>query len=350
MRNNPIIAAASFTMMLALQVSADTFILQDGSKLEGRILREENGNYVIEVQVTRSIKDEKIVAKADVAKIEREKPDIKAFEPIAALVPAPDMLGQDQYAARIQTVEKFLSEHRGSSKTKEARAILATLKQEANEVLAGGIKVNGQIVPPAEYRANALEIDARGREKKIRELINSSNYPAALRAFSEFDREYKGTQPHSSILPLITQTITRYTSEVQEQLAGYDKRLKDREAGLSRMQVDVRRDTEAAIAEELAIAEQQFKKEREARIGWVTVQPFLKPTMEETLNFGKLELNRVNMAISQVPADCGKAYREALQKISAATDETARNAALTEARSAGVSAKYLAILEATAKR
>jgi hypothetical protein len=336
--------------MLALQVSADTFILQDGSKIEGRILREQGDHYVIEVQITRSIKDEKLVAKADVAKIEREKPDIKAFEPIAALLPVPDLLGTDQYAARIQAVEQFISEHRGSSKIKEARAILATLKQEANEILAGGIKVNGQIIPPAEYRANALEIDARGQEKKIRELISSSNFLAALRAFAEFDRDFKGTQPHTDILPLITQTISRYMAETQQQLASYDKRLKDRDAGLTRMQFDDRRNTEAAIAEDLALAEQQYKNERQARLGWVTLHAFFKPSMEDTLNFAKQELTRLNAAISRPPADAGKAYRDALQKINSAADDKARAATLAEARSAGVPPKYFAILEAAANR
>lgn len=333
-----------------LQVSADTITLQDGSKLEGRIVRQDGDNYVIEVQVTRSIKDERTIPKKDVARIEQEKPDLKAFEAIAVLVPVPDMLGPDQYAARIGTVEKFLSEHRGSNKTKEARAILATLKQEANEILAGGVKISGNIVSPADYRANALEIDARGREMKIRELISSSQLPAALRAFAEFDREFKGTQPHTGILPLITQAISQYMADVQQQLAGYDKRVKDREAGLTRMQFEDRRTTTAAIAEQLADAEQRLKTEREARLGWVTIQPYYKPTMEETLNFGKQELNRINNAISQPPPDAGKAYREALQKINSAADATARTAAVSDARTAGVPDKYLATLEAAANR
>lgn len=349
MRPSPFTAAALFTM-IALQVSADTFILQDGSKLEGRILREDATNYVIEVQVTRSIKDERTVAKADVAKIEREKPDLRAFESIAALVPAPDLLGPDQYSSRIQTVEKFLIEHRGSSKSKEARAILATLKQEANEILAGGIKVGGRIVPPAEYRANALEIDARGQEKKIRDLLSASQFLDALRVFAEFDREFKGTQPHTAILPLIAQTITRYMAEIQQQLAGYDKRVKDREAGLTRMQFEDRRNTEAAIAEETAVLQALLKTEKDARLGWVTPHPFSKASMEETLNFGKLELNRLTAAISKPPADSGKAYREALQKISTAADDKARTAAVAEARTAGVPPKYLANLEAAANR
>lgn len=347
--NPTAIATAVLVTILALPASADTFILKDGSKLEGRILKEDGENYVIEVQVTRSIKDEKTVAKADVAKVEREKPDLKAFESIAVLVPAPDMLGADQYAARIQAVEKFLGEHRGSEKTKDARAILATLKQEANEILAGGIKVNGQVITPAEYRANALEIDARGQEKKIRDLIGSSHFLDALRAFSTFDSEFKGTQPHSAILPLITQTIGRHTAEVQQQLAGYDKLVKDREAGLTRMQFEDRRNAEAAIKEELAAAEKQFKSEKDARLGWVTIQPFFKPSMQETLNFAKLELTRLNAVIGKTSPDSGKAYREALQKMSTA-DAKARTAILSEARSAGVPAKYFANLEAAAKR
>jgi hypothetical protein len=335
---------------LALQLSADTIILQDGSKLEGRIVRQDGEHYVIEVQVTRSIKDERTIAKKDVVRIEQEKPDLKAFEAIAALVPVPDMLGADQYAARIRAVEQFLSEHRGSNKSKEARAILATLKQEANEILAGGVKIGGNIVSPADYRANALEIDARGQQMKIRDLIGSSQFLAALRAFTEFDRDFKGTQPHTEILPLITQAISQYMADVQQQLAGFDKRVADRDAGLTRMRFADRRNSEAAIAEQLADAEQRLKTEREARLGWVTIQPFYKPTMEESLNFGKQELNRLNNAISQPPADAGKAYRDAFQKIKSAADEKARTAAVSEARTAGVPDKYLATLQAAANR
>jgi hypothetical protein len=348
MKPNPIATAALLTI-LVLPLSADTFILKDGTKLEGRILKEDAESYVIEVQVTKSIKDEKTLAKADVTKVEREKPDLKAFESIATLVPAPDMLTADQYAARIRAVEKFLSDHRGSEKTKNARDMLATLKREANEILAGGIKVNGQVISPAEYRANALEIDARGQEKKIRDLIGGGHFLDALRAFASFDTEFKGTLPHSALLPLISQTIGRYTAEVQQQLAGYDKLVKDREAGLSRMQVVDRRNAEAAIKEELAAAEKQFKAEKDARLGWYTIQPFFKPSMQETLNFAKLELNRLNAAIGKQTGDSGKAYREALQKLSGADAKT-RTTILSDARSAGVPAKYLAKLEAAANR
>jgi hypothetical protein len=342
------LAAALFLTLLVPQTRADTFVLKDGSTIEGQLLREDAENYVIEVQVTRTIKDEKIVPKADVDKILREKPDLKAFESVATLVPAPDMLTSEQYGTRIRAVEKFLSEHRGSAKTTEARAILATLKEEANEILAGGIKTGGRILPPAEYRANALEIDARGGEARIRELVAGGNFLQALREFKQFEVDFRGTRSHTELLPLIQQTINRYLAEIEQLRGSYDKRMKERETGLERMQFDDRRNAQAAIAEELELAEQQYTKEKAERLGWITPHPNITKSLDDTLSFGKQELSR--LAATPQTHDTGKAYRDALRKISTTPDATARNAALAEARSAGVPANYLSKLEAAAAR
>jgi hypothetical protein len=341
-------AFSACLMTLALQANADTFVLKDGSTLDAAILREDDTSYVLEVRVTKSIKDERVVAKADIAKIQREKPDLIAFEAIAKLVPVPDMLTADQYGVRIRSVEKFLSEHRGSSKSKEARAILATLKAEANEILAGGIKVNGKIVPPAEYRANALDIDAGVQEARIRGLVTDGQYVAALRAFSEFDRDFRNTKSHSALLPVILQTISAYLAQTEQSLATYDVRLKEREAGLRRMRLDDRRNTQNALNEEAAELGARLKSEKDAKVDWVTPHPFFKPSLEQTITFGKQEITRLT-AIGSAPAvDAGKAYREALQKIQSATAPAAISAVISDARTAMVSPKYLAILEAAA--
>jgi hypothetical protein len=334
---------------LAFQANADTFSLADGSTLQGTILSEDETSYVLEVQVTKSIKDERVVAKADVVKIQREKKDLTAFEPIAKLVPTPDALTAEQYASRISAVEKFLKEHRGSAKSKEARAILATLKAEANEVQAGGIKIKGKMLAASDYRANALDIDAGLQEAQIREFLAKGAYVAALRAFSGFDREFKNANAHAALKPLILQAISSYLAQIEQTLAGYETRLKERETGLQRMNLDARRNTQSALAEEAAAIEARFKAEKDAKLGWVTTDPYFKPSLEETLTFGKQETTRLS-AIAPTPlgGDAGKAYREALQKILNAANAAAATAALTEAKNAMVSAKYLAILQAAA--
>jgi hypothetical protein len=332
---------------LTLPLAADVFTLKDGSTLEAKILRQNADSYVLEVQVTKSIKDERVVSKADVVKIRASKPDLPAFDAIAKLAPTPDFLTAGDYAARIRAVEKFLADHRGSSKSREAKNMLATLKTEAAAIQAGGIKMNGRLLPAAEYRDDACEIDSRAGEAAIRALIKDGNLLAALRKFSGYDRDFKGTRAYSSLLPLVNQAITAYLAQVGESLDTYDSRVKEREAGLQRMSPADREATTSAILEETAALEARYKAEQEAKIEWVTTHPYFKPALEDTVGFGKQELARLAAAPAPT-SDPAKAYREALRKIRSASDPSAATAAVSEAKAAQVPERYLAILETTA--
>lgn len=341
-------AFCSVFCALVFAAHADTFTLKDGSTLEGNILREENGSYVLEVQVTKSIKDERVVPKEDIVKIQRTKADLVAFESIAKLAEIPDILTEEQYAERIRAVEKFLKDHRGSSKSREARAIIAKHKAELEQISAGGIKIDGQIIPPADYRANALEIDAGVAEKRIRNLLTDGQYLQALRAFSSFDADFRNTRQYAALQPLMLQVMKQHVAEVEQTLAGYDKRIAERQAGLVRMQMDDRRNTEAALKEEQAAFEARLKSEKDAKLGWVSTDPNFKPSLDETLSYGKQEINRLTNLATMPQTDAGKAYRETLQKIQNADTTAAITAALSEARAAMVPQKYLSTLESAA--
>lgn len=337
-------------LCLSLAAYADTFVLKDGSKLEGKILREEDGSYVVEVQVTKTIKDERVISKADVVSVSKEQPDLAVFEEkVSKLVPTPDGLGIEDYELRIRTVEKFLSENRGSSKTAEARRILDTLKSEANEVLAGGVKVDSRVIQPSEYRANAYEIDARIEAAKVKRLVEGQRLLEALRAFSAFDADFRNTQARSELLPLVKRAIQSYLAGISQSLANFDARAKERQTGLSRMSATDRRITENAIAEETAASEKRLKAEKDAKIGWVTTDPHFKPSLEETMNFGKQELTRITSSETAQAPDGGKAYRDALSKIHSSREKSAATAAISAARTAGVPQRYIDNLEAAAK-
>jgi hypothetical protein len=334
--------------ILALSAKADTFTLKDGSRVEGTILREDDTSYVVEVRVTKSIKDERVIPKENVVKVEGEKKDLIAFETIAHFIPAPDALAAADYASRIAAVEKFLKDYGGSSKMKQANAILSVLKKEANEILAGGIKVNGKIITAAEYRANALDIDAGIHEARIHALLKEGRYLEALRAFSAFDRDYRNTKARAALQPAILQTINGYLAQTAQSLADYGALVKEREVGLQRMQPDERRKTQEALADEAVGFEKQLKAEKEAKIGWVTTHPSYKPSLDETMSFGKLETTRITASATQPAVDAGTAFRDALRKIQNSTDAASKSAALSDAKTAMVSEKYLAILEAAA--
>lgn len=341
-------AFALFSLVaIALPVYGDTFVMKDGTTFEGTILRQNDTSYVVEVQITSSIKDERVVAKADVGKIDKAKPDLAAFEAIAGFMPVPDALTADDYAGRIKEVEKFISTYPGSSKTPDARKMLAAIKSEASEIVAGSVKLDGKIIPAEAYRANAYETDARIEAAKIKKLVDESRYLEALRAFSAFDRDFRNTGVHDELSPLVNRVIHTYIGEISQSLASFDARSKRRQVGLERMPVDDRRASERAIAEENSALEKRFAAEKAAKVGWVTTHPFFKPSLEETVTFGKLELARLAKQNKLPVVDGGKIYRDTLSAIQAG-DKTAVAADLTSAKNAAIPQRYLDTLEAAA--
>ena len=303
---------------------------------------------MIEVKVTKNIRDERVIAKADVEKIERVRPDKLAFAALEKLIPTPDLLTSADYAKRIRTVEQFVAKYRLSANLKDAKEMLATLKSEANEILAGGIKLNGKIIPAAEYQANAYDIDARIQEAQIRRLASDLKYLQTLRTFINFERNFRHTASYRALIPLINQVITSHMAEAGQLLATFEAREKERKTGLDRMPRAARRLTENAIREENATMEAQFIKEKDARIGWVSVHPFCKSTLDETMVFGQQELARLATVRDEPVVDGGKAFRDTLRLIQSKGEAAAITTAITAAKAAMLPARYIAILEAAA--
>lgn len=335
-------------LAVALPCAADTFLLKDGTTLNATIVSEVEDSYTLEVQVTKSIKDERKILKSDVVKITRELPDEVAFESIAKILPTPDMLTAAQYAAKILIVEKFVKEHNSSKKLPDAMAILATLKSENEAVVAGGIKFNSKILSSAEYQANAYDFDARVQETKIRSLVNASQFLQALRVFAEFERDYRNTISNSALRVLMRQVIQAHVLEAKQALQTLDARTKERISGIQRMALGDRKNTETAIKEEDAQIEARYKAEKDAKQKWVTTSPFHKASLSDTVKFGEEEFTRISKAQAVGGVDGGHIYREAWTAVRSGNSAAAL-AALAAAKTASIPTRYLAPLEVTAK-
>lgn len=344
-------SAAAFCLLAGSFSSlADIFTLKDGSTVEGKILHEDATSYVLEIQVTKSIKDERTVAKAEIAKIVREQLDMTAFAALQKLVPTPDFLTADEYLQKISAVNQFLKTYPASSKTREAKVILETLKSEAAEVNAGGVKTNGEMITPAAYKANAYELDARVQEARIRNLVAERQTLAALRVFSEFDNDFRTTLSYGTLAPLMKQLAQAEVEEARQQLLTLDSRLKERQVGLDRMTHEDRPVTERAIKEQDEAIEARFNAEKDAKISWVTTSPFHKPSLEETVRFGDAELARLASVTTVLGVDGGRVYREAWSAIHSGADASSVSTAIAAARTASIPPRYLEVLDTAAKK
>lgn len=348
MKPNPALAALC-CLTLALPCSADTFALKDGTSLDAKIVSETPDAYVLEVQVTKSIKDERTVAKADVVKVSREQPDFKAFQAIAKLVPTPDLISVADGQARIAKVEKFLKDHGTASTAKEAKVILATLLKESAEISAGGIKVGGKVISTQEYELNAYDLDAQVQEAKIRGLVDDGEFLGALRLFSEFDADYRTTLSYGALLPVIRQLIQNQAAEARQSLATLPGRLKARDLGLLQMATADRGVTREAIQEEASQLESRYKAEKNSKFTWVTMEPFHKGSLEDTAKMGETELVRLAAIKTVLGVEGGKSYREVYKAVHDGANNATVTAALGRAKTALVPARYLTPLEDAAK-
>ncbi len=337
--------AAAF---LAIQPAhaSDTFHLKDGSILEGRILEDRGESYLLEIQVTPSIKDERLVAKEDIDRIEREEPDAAAFAAIRELDPIPDLLGEGEYETRITAIREFIAEHPDSGYATEAREILDSHLAEAEVIAAGGIKIGGELLAPEDRLANAYYIDSRIAETAIRRLIHESSMLSALRRFREFEEDFTDSEAWHSLLPLMRQVTTSHRNTARRMLDEYDDLIAAQESGLSRMSREERRSATNAIADRQQALENRHEEERGRQGYWLSINPYYKPALEETVRFADQEINRLESAAARPPREPSPSeiWRDAIETIERG-DSAATNAAISAARAARMSDEHIQLLE-----
>lgn len=330
-------------------VFADIFVMKSGKEIEGRLLAEEDNGYKVEVKVTSSIKDERMIPRDEVREVRRSSVANDDFAKISKLVPVPDLLSNRDYERRIREVEKFLNIKPKPAESDKAREMLATLKREANEVLAGSLKINGKLVSAADYRQDAYDMDARVAEIRIRRMVEAGAYIEALRAYEVFEKDFASSEVHGNLAPLMRQVFRAHVSELDDMLTTLDARIKEREIGLQRMSAVARRDAELAIADEAAQLEAINKAEKDAKTAWLLVDPFLRKSIEEGLSHARKEEAKFAAVVTQKAAEGGRIFRDALRLVhSSDKNSPSIAAALEMVKAAMLPERYMALLQAEA--
>ncbi|WP_338289971.1 PTPDL family protein [Luteolibacter sp. LG18] len=329
--------------------AAETIRLKDGTKLEGKILKEDTESYVVDVQVTRSIREEKTIKKADVAGVDREQLDEKAFLAIKGLVPTPDLLTAADYDARLAKVREFVQTYPTSPQVKAAKEISATLEKERESVNQGGVKLGGHLITDEERSSNKFDVDARMIEVSIRSLAKDLRWAAALREFEKLEKEYQTSAAYKEVLPFVKDVIRHYRSEASEAASTYDARFKKQQTGLELQKAEDRAASASAIADRDAQIKAQYDAEKKASVKWITANPYLKVSLDEAVKYADQELKRLDAVKLDTLPDGGKAWREAWTAVHAGGDLKSSNSLISAARTAKLPDRYVKELEAAAK-
>jgi len=312
------ISRASFLGLLMCATSgADVFILKDGTRLEGSILSQTADSYLLEIQVTRSIKDERRIPKDQIASIERRNKEADAFEELSTLAEIPDLLPARDYQARIDRLNAFIQSFPDSGFQQQIRDVLALHESELKVIEAGGLKMDGKLISAEERLENAYEIDARTQASEISRLGGAGSFLAALRMFQSMETDFTGSVAWHTILPRVRQICAAHRSNVARLLEEYDLKIARQQEGLNLMQPDERQRVERDIELRDSNLRMRYERERTNRITWITPNEFFLPSLQDTLRIADQEIARIDAAIAQPlpsPTPC-EAWRNAITAI-----------------------------------
>jgi hypothetical protein len=336
-------------LLAIASAAADSLELKDGTKLEGTILREEGDDYIVQVQVTKSIKDERRIPKADVVKQTAEKKDETAFVELAKLVPAPDLLGEPAYAARIAKVAAFLKAFPDSPKKSAALKIHDELETERAAITAGGVKFEGKMISAAERAPRAYGLDATIQANTVRAAVEANDMLSALRGWSKLETDFSGSSAYRELIPFMVTAMKSHLANVNTTLAGLDARVKAREAGLAGMSGNDRARSQQAIQDEQNAYLAHVAKEKADGIKWLSLDPYVKAPLDETKRLLDNEIRRLTNLDLTYLRNAEQAYADAWAEVTrpGATRREAE-AAISKARGENVPQAYLDQLLAAA--
>ena len=327
---------------------ADTITFKDGTKLEGTIVKETVDSYTMMVQVTPSIKDERVVSKSTVASVDRSGPDDIAFKAIQDLAPAPDRLTADHYKERIGKCQAFLNVYGTSKHAATAKAMIIKLEAERKLAARGGLKLDGRWISAKDRATNAYEIAARLEIGDMKDDLEAGRYQAALRHFEKIEADFISSEKFSEARNLAQQALATYKPIVQGDHARVDTRIEKRAEEMQRLPLSHRKDEERAIAAQEVAYKKRVEDEKKSKTKWLTLDPYHKDEMRQVLS----NIDTVLKTLGSPPRTNGKVagpvYRKAWAAALAGNVEDGKKL-VSELKSLKVPARYLAQLEAQLK-
>ncbi len=279
---------------LTYNATADTIELKSGTIYKGKIISEDAKNYLVKINVTKSITDERSIPKDQVAKITKDSKDAKDYQVIRSMVPTPNLLTEKAYLKRIRFIEKFLKKYPKSSHIKEVQLTLSTIKKEYDVIVLGGKKIQDKLLSPEEVKQQAYEIDAFTELYQMKKLARAGKYHLALRHWEKLEKSFPHSSAYKENISLATRIIKTHQNQLNKYLNSLNKRIQARLVAQKSLNPSEQARMKQVIKNKerayLALIEKEQKK---LKTKWLSIDPFQKKGLEYNLRSTKTALQKI---------------------------------------------------------
>ncbi|NLT72552.1 MAG: hypothetical protein GXX91_17905 [Verrucomicrobiaceae bacterium] len=279
-------------------LQADEVKLKSGETFTGRITYEADDIIKIEVPVSASIKETKIIGRADIAEIVKDAPDDVEFNRIQGLVPAPSLLPASSYRQLLETgPEAFLKAYPQSAHVSKVEEIRNTLAEELDKVERGFLKIEGEWFSPQDKIDYKALIESRVRFLSMTQLAAADNlngYIGAMREFETIEKSYYGSPVFPRAVELAREIVPKLGRQLQTLARNVDYRNAEYEQSLANSTPDAREQLVQARAREEKAYQDSLAADKQAGLKWVQLNPRIKASIDDYLSLASSELARIN--------------------------------------------------------
>jgi hypothetical protein len=197
------------TAICALSTFAwgDTFTLKSGEKIAGNILSETDKEITVQIAVTATIKDERVIKKADIVGVEKIAPDEQAWPALKALALGEESLELADYTQVITKLGAFASLYPQSTHAAEAKTKLGLFEAEKNRIEAGERKIAGKWLSSEQAEQEKVQIGGSIMLSRMKRFAAAAQYPEAMNMFDVLEKNYPGTAAMPDAIEIARQAV-----------------------------------------------------------------------------------------------------------------------------------------------
>ena len=225
--------AAAALAALSAPAFADIVTLNSGERIEGKVIAETDQDLTIDVRVSPTITDHRVVAKADVSKVVKFGEDEEAYQEIAKIQVGANSRVVAQYDASIAALKGFLTLHSTSPRAPEVQKVMDDLIAEKNRVAAGEAKINGRWLSKDEAQKEKLQMGGQQALEYMKTQAAAGDITGALDTFVLLEKNFPGVKAIPDAIELAKPLLIGLVSAAQRGLATQKVIKAEREKGIA---------------------------------------------------------------------------------------------------------------------
>lgn len=324
-----------FAVFLALSLTAlgDTFILKSGEKVEGKVLSETDKEITLQIAVTATIKDERVIKKADLDKVEKVALDEQAWPALKTLALGEASLELADYTQAITTLTAFIKQFPESAHAAEAKAKLALFEAEKQRVEAGELKVSGKWLSAAQAEQEKVQMAGDILLARMKRFAAAAQYVEAMNTFDKMEKSFPGSAAMPDAIEIARQAIPAIKLAAEQRQTQLKQSVLENATRLTNSKGPERQQIETMQKQNIAAMDAAVAAAERSGATWLPLSPSNERSITALITKCGTELTR----ISALPVDKMRLSLKAVAKAKAAfeaSDLPEADKALTEANNA----------------